>query len=256
MDDLTLSVIVATAVFLSGVIGLSLHRFLPEHHLSKETQDVIRLGTGMLSVLASLVLSLLITTAKTTFDSTDTAVREYSADLIVMDETLREYGEGALQARRFVREYTAKLISDVWSDRYHHRFLVENRAGSEILDHLREAIRALAPSNHDQQILAGEALQQATSLERERWLLIERAGATLSPIVIGIVVCWICAIFVSFGMNAPLHATIYSVFLILALAIGSAMFLILEMDSPFEGIMRISRQPVQTALHHMLPAGQ
>jgi hypothetical protein len=67
---------------------------------------------------------------------------------------------------------------------------------------------------------------------------------------------WVVAIFVSFGLNAPRHATMHAVFLVLSLAIGTAMFLILEMDSPFEGVMQISRQPVAIALGHMLPAGQ
>lgn len=251
MDAFALSVAVAAAVFLCGVLGLHLHRFLPEQHLSKETQDVIRLGTGMLSVLASLVLGLLISTVKTSYDENKTALRAYSADLIVLDGALLDYGAGASTARNLLRDYTSRLLIDTWSDQSQHPFLEENREAGEILERLREAIRSLEPTNHDQQLLAAQAHQSATALQRERWLLIERAGATVQPIVFVIVVCWICVIFLSFGMNAPQHTTIYMVFLTLSFAIGSAVFLIMELDSPFEGVVRISSQSVQTALDHM-----
>ena len=95
---LAISLTVAAALFLGGIAGFNLHRLLPEHHLSKETHDVIRLGAGMLSVLASLVLGLLIATVKTSYDSTNSALRTYAADITVLDETLREYGDGGTRS--------------------------------------------------------------------------------------------------------------------------------------------------------------
>lgn len=252
---LAISLVVAGAVFLSGIVGFNLHRLLPEHHLSKETHDVIRLGAGMLSVLTSLVLGLLIATVKTSYDNTNAALRTYAADLTVLDETLHEYGDGALEARRKLRDYTTRLLEDIWRHPDDQPFLVENRAAGELLEHAREAVRALSVATRSEQSLAGEALQIATSLLRERWLLIERAGSSLHPVVMVILVLWIAALFVSFGLNAPQHATMYAVFLVLSFAIGSAMFLVLEMDRPFIGLLRISGQPIETALGHMLPAG-
>jgi hypothetical protein len=256
MSALTTSMAVAAFVFAGGMIGLHLHRLLSERQLSKETQDVIRLGTGMLSVLASLVLGLMIATANTSCTSTSTAVRAYAADLTALDQTLRDYGDEALAARREVRNYTTKLLNDVWTRQYYHPYMVEDREAGSILEHVQESIRGLNPANHDQQWLADEGLRLSTSLLRERWLLIERTGPSVQPVMVVILVSWVAAIFVSFGMNAPRHATMHTVFLVLSLAIGSAMFLILEMDSPFDGVMQISGQPVETALEHMVPAGQ
>lgn len=256
MDGLAISVAVAAVMFVSGALGLNLHRFVPARHLTKESHDVIRLGTGMLSVLASLVLGLLITSAKTSFDSTSAAVRAYAADLTLLDDVLRDYGDGALAARQQVSDYTARLLSDVWTDRYGHPYMVENRAAGDILEHSFQAVRALTPANHQQQVLADNAMSLAVSLLRQRWLLIAHADTSVQPLVIGILVFWLAAIFVSFGINAPRHATMHVVFLILAVGIGSALFLILELNSPFDGPMRISSQPIQMALSHMLPPGR
>jgi hypothetical protein len=81
MNTIMTSLLVAACIFASGLAGLYLNRLLPKHHLSKETQDVVKLGIGMLSVLASLVLGLLIATAKTSYDATDHAIRNYAAEL-------------------------------------------------------------------------------------------------------------------------------------------------------------------------------
>jgi len=256
MNVLATSCAVTIIVFLAGVIGLQLDRLLPEGHFSKETHDIVKLGTGMLSVLASLVLGLMIASVKTSFDTKSSAVRTYATDLIVLDKMLRDDGGEALAARRELRDYTGRLLNDVWQSPHEHPFFVENREAGDLFEHVWDLVRELPANSHDQQILVSEALQIATSLLRQRWLLIERAGPSVQPLVIAILVLWVAAIFVSFGMNGPRHATMYVVFIVLSLALGSSIFLILEMDSPFQGALRISEKPLETALGHMLPQGQ
>lgn len=253
MNAIEMSLLISAFVFAGGVAGLHLHRVLPSNHLSTETQDVVRLGTGMLSVLASLVLGLLIATVKTSFDNTDTAVRSYSADLIVLDETLRDYGDTALAPRRLVRDYTALLLSRIWPTEGGSAFLVEHRDTGELMERVRESIRALTPVDAGQRWLMDQALQESTALLRARWLMIERAGPSVRPVVIEILVAWIVAIFISFGLNAPRNAIVYLAFAICALAIGSSIFIVLQFDSPFQGVLQISSQPMQSALAHMLP---
>lgn len=255
MTTTATSALIAGIIFAASLIGLALPRVLPERHLSKDTLDAIKLGTGMLSVLASLVLGLLIATVKTSFDTTASQVRVYSADLIVLDETLRDYGAATVPIRRMVRDYTAKLLNDVLlSD--NQPYLTENRQAGNMLEGIRERIRELPTGAPGQSWLVGQSLQIVTSLLRERWLLIEHAGPSVHPLIIWLLVSWIVAIFISFGINAPRHATMIAAFFVVSVAIGSSMFLVLEMDTPFEGVLRISSRPMQIALTHMLPPGQ
>lgn len=255
MDTSTTSLLVAAAVFASSLVGLWLHRLLPDGHQTKETLDVVRLGTGMLSVLASLVLGLLIATAKNAYDTTDTAIRSYAADLILLDETLRDYGDDALPPRRLLRHYTASLLHDVWPPTGGTPYLQDSRPAGVMMERVREAIRALKPVDTGQKWLQDQALQVNISLLRQRWLLIERGGPNVRPATIAILVSWVSVIFASFGLNAPRNATVVTAFLLCSLAIGSAIFLILQLDSPFSGVMRLSSQPMETSLAHMLPAG-
>jgi hypothetical protein len=256
MDALATSLTVAGCVLAGGVLGMHLHQLLPKKHLDSETHQVVQLATGMVSVLASLVLGLLIATAKSSFDSTDTAIRTYAADLIMLDETLRDYGDDAIPARRLLRDYTTLLLRDNWPLEGGRKFMVENRPAGDMLEHVREAIRALVQRDEGTRSLQAQAIDLSTALLRQRWRLIENAGPTVRPIAVAILVAWITAIFTSFGLNAPRNATVIGAFAVCALAIGSAIFLVLQLDTPFDGLMRISSQPVEVALAHMLPPGR
>jgi hypothetical protein len=249
MNHLIASLIVAACVFLSACIGLMVHRVQPESHRTKETLDVVRLGTGMLSVLASLVLGLLIATAKSSSDATDNDVRGFAAELILLNETLRDYGDAAAKPRDLLRQFTTQTLRDLWSNDGAPQ--IDNPRTAELLEHVREAIRALKPVDSGQQWLQDQALEINVSLIRQRWQLIERQGSNIRLVVVGMLVFWVAAIFASFGLNAPRNATVVVAFLVCALSIGCAVFVILEMDSPFQGVLRLSKQPLTNALAHM-----
>jgi hypothetical protein len=94
------------------MVGLWLNTWLPENHRSAASHDAIKLGTGMISVLASLVLGLLTASIKNSFDTTDGQFRTFAANLILLDQTLRDYGPDASSARKLLRDYTARAIED------------------------------------------------------------------------------------------------------------------------------------------------
>lgn len=248
MTSIAISLGCAACIFCGGVIGLNLHRLLPPRHLTKDTLDVIRLGTGMLSVLASLLLGLLIATAKSSFDSTELAVQGYAAELTELNEVLRDYGPGAAAPRDQLRVYVDRFVADLWPSAGQAPTIGGNPVAPTLLLHLREAIRALKPANEDQIALRKQAMEAAISLMRQRALLLEREAPSVQGLVLGVLVAWITAIFVSFGINAPRNSTIVAAFAICAVSIGAAIFLVLEMDSPLSGVLRISPLPVERVL--------
>jgi len=250
MNSITISLFVAACVFTGGLAGIGLHRVLPQEHLSKETQEVIRLGTGMLSVLSSLVLGLLIATAKGSYDASDNAVRRYDADIALLNETLRDYGGVASVPRDRLREYTQALLDDIWPTNGGAPHLSDEAAG-KLLQEVRARIRDLPVPDDGKLWLRGQALKINVDLLRERWLLIGDQGPSVSPIVLVVLVSWITVIFVSFGLNAPRNASVAGAFLICALAIGGSIFLIQEMDRPLVGVMQISSWPLKNVLPQM-----
>jgi hypothetical protein len=166
---------------------------------------------------------------------------------------LRDYGNDAAAPRALLRQYTAQSLQDTWPKDAKAPVMLENRASGIILEHVREAIRALAPVDAGQRWLADQALQINASLLRQRWLLIEQNAPSVRATVLVILVSWIVLIFASFGLNAPRNATVVAAFLVCSLAIGGSIFLILEMDNPFTGTLKISSAPMESALAHMTP---
>ncbi|MGH7155241.1 MAG: hypothetical protein ACREF3_15055 [Acetobacteraceae bacterium] len=251
MSAIQTSLAVTACVFAGGVIGLHLHRLLPESHRSKETLEVVRLGTGMLSVLASLVLGLLIASAKGAYDDTDHTIRAYSAQIALLNETLRDYGATAAAPHELLRRYVLLLLHDRATNDVRRKSILENDAAGALLEHVRETVRDLKPVDDGQRVLKTQAIATTSELLRQRWLMIEQQSRGVHGIVLAILVSWVVAIFVSFGLNAPKNATIVVAFLICSMAIGGAVFLILEMDEPLYGILQISTWPMQNVLAHM-----
>lgn len=251
MNALAVAAVVAACVMAGGLFGLRLRRTVPDSHFTQSTQDTIKLGTNMVSVLTSLVLGLLITTAKSSSSAIEREIRGYAAELILLDATLRDLGPDANTSRRLLRSYTAQTLQDVWPKRGDRPASFDDPSAGALLMQVRQAIRALSPADTAQRWLQEQALQATTSLQRQRWQLIEQAGSSVRPLIIVIVVCWIIVIFTSFGLNAEANATVAAVFFVCSISIGGAVFLVLEIDSPFDGLLRISDVPLRNALAYM-----
>jgi len=251
MNSITISLLVTACIFAGGLAGLYLNRVLPPNHLAKETQDVVKLGIGMLSVLASLVLGLLIATAKSSHDDTDRSVRSFAAELALLNEILRDYGGDASVPRDLLRDYTERLLQDGWPSDKDRPVQLEDEKARLLLEQVRQAIRALKPADDGQKTLQDRATNLNIDLLRDRWLLIEQQGPSVQGVVVVVLVSWVTVIFASFGMNAPRNGTVVLTFLICSLAIGGAIFLIMEMDRPLGGVMQISSWPLQNVLAQM-----
>jgi hypothetical protein len=115
---------------------------------------------------------------------------------------------------------------------------------------MRETL-SLSPMDEDQRWLRNQALKIAARLIQTRWALLVGAQGTISPILIGIMVVWVFIIFASFGLNAPRNATVIGAFLVCALSIGASIFVILEMNAPFDGLIMVSSTPMKNALAHL-----
>src|ERR1700733_8005605 len=190
MNSVTAGLLVAACIFSGGLGGLFLHRILPRDHLTRETLDVIKLGSGMLSVLASLVLGLLIATAKTSYDSTDLAIRNYAAELALLNETLRDYGAAASVPRDRLRDYTQRFLQEGWPTDGKRPVIVEDEKTRVLLEYVRESIRALKPLDKGQSALQDEAVTISLDLLRQRWLLIEQQGPNVQRVVLVVLVSW------------------------------------------------------------------
>lgn len=247
MSPMEVSWIVFACVFGGALLGMLLRNVLPEHHLSADSKDVVKLGMALIATMSALVLGLLIASAKGSYDAQSHEVIQMSANIIQLDRVLARYGPETREARGVIRRLVVSLDRN-WpggASRSEKLDSPEMRAGGASF---YEKIEDLAPRDDFQRSARNEALQLALDVGRTRSLLLEQAGSSIPTPFLVVMVFWLAVIFTSFGLFAPCNATVVATLLVCALSVSGAIFLILELDSPFAGLLRISDAPLRNAV--------
>jgi Protein of unknown function (DUF4239) len=246
LSPLALSCIIFALTVGGILLGVLLRWALPKQHLSKDSQDVVRLGVGLVATIAALVLGLLIAAAKSSFDTQSGQVRQITADLILIDNLLALYGPDALPIRQEMRSAVGPAVDRIWREKKLNRIgPFESSAASEkvYLD-----IQALMPKNDVQRSTQSRAVQATTDFAQTRLLLFVEADNLVPVPFLAILVFWLVIIFASFSLFSELNPTVFGFLVLFALSASCAIFLILELSQPFSGLMAISSAPLREAL--------
>jgi len=248
MDALGTSLI-ALAVILGGAFGgIWLRNVLPERHLADETKDVVRLGTGLIGTISALVLGLLIASANSSYDAQSGHIQHLAADIILLDQLLAQYGPEAKPAREDLRHAVDPVVKRIWR---------ESQSGSArqspvqvggVGQDMAAIILNLAPQNDAQRIINDRAIQTTADLAQMRFLLFEQSGGSLPLPFLVVLVFWLAMIFASFGLFARPNPILISALIVCAVSVSGALFLVLELNEPFTGLMQISSTPLRNAL--------
>jgi hypothetical protein len=116
------------------------------------------------------------------------------------------------------------------------------------VESIENQVRQLVPQTEVQRSLQSRAVQLCADLARTRWLLFLQGSNTIQSPLLVVLVFWLSALFASFGLVAPRNATVIAVMLVAALSVSGAILLILEMNRPLAGLVRISSAPLRDAL--------
>jgi hypothetical protein len=228
--------------------GMLLRAKLPERHLSDASQSVIKSGIGLIATMAALVLGLLIASANESYKSASAEISQITAQFILLDRVLAEYGPETTAIRKDLRVAIGPFVTRLWREGSSGA----EKAGPFVPDSEAEAlygrIRTLSPTNDLQHSLQEHALATVAQLAQTRLLLFAQSVSSLPTPFLVILAFWLVVIFFSFGLPAPPNLTIVFVLLICALSASAAIFLILEMSEPFTGLMMIPSAPLRAVL--------
>ncbi|MEI6085843.1 MAG: hypothetical protein WCS70_16280, partial [Verrucomicrobiota bacterium] len=221
----------------------------PGHHLNAEAKDSVRIGMGLVATMSALILGLLVASTKEVYDTERNNVTQMAAKVIHLDRALANYGPAAQPARAVLREAVEAALTRIWADHEASQSQVEpSLAWTEGLP---TAIQKLAPQTEAERALKAQATQFASDVGQMRWLLFEEMETSISVPLLVVVIVWLTIIYLSIGLFAPANATVIISLLLAALAAAGAIFLILELDQPFSGVMTISAEPLRNALQHL-----
>jgi hypothetical protein len=256
-----LLVIIIFALLLGASgIGMYLHDRLKEQHRSSETKDHVRLVVSILVTFTALVLSLMLSEVKGSFDTFDSHLRALAGDLSNLDIHLREYGPEAEPIRAMIRKYVAASIADSWRGepppsgdfpRFDGPIAAERPELGALLIQADAAIHKLDPPDRFRQRLTDSLSNQIDEALRARRQLLETSHDTIAWPLMLAMCAWLAVVFGVFGLLSPRNAVVYLSIVICAICVTSAVFLIDDFDSPIDGLLQAPSDSMRATLARM-----
>jgi len=243
MSPITVSFIVFVCVSGGAFVGMILRVALPERHISNQAEDVIKLGLGLITTMTALVLGLLISTAKGSYDLKRTQLAQIAADVILVDRSLALYGSETKEARSALRDLVAGMVGQIQSIRGNQPKR-EPGLKAETAD-FYQMVRRLAPRDDTQKSIKAEALAVSFEVGQIRALALAQQTSSIPTPFLLVLVFWLAIFFIGFGFFAPRNLT---ALFICALTVSTAVFMILAMDEPLAGFTRVSTEPLRNAI--------
>ena len=247
MGSITIALITFGCIFVGTLIGSALRNRLPQHHLSEDSKDVIKVGAGFIATLTALVLGLLVSSAKNSFDTISSSFTQNGAKVIALDRILVRYGPETKEIRQSLRSTLAGLVTRWWpedKDAVAGVPLLESQQGVELVC---DGILKLSPKTDSQKALQTQAVQTSIELAQGRCQMIEEIQVTLPTPFLVVLISWLTLLFACFSLLAPRNATNVAVLLLCVLSVSGAIFLVVEMCHPESGIIKVSSAPVLKA---------
>ena len=248
-----IGIVVFACTFGGALLGMWLRTTLPEHHLDAKSQDVVKVGIGLIATMTALVLGLVTASAKSSFDAMDTAVKQTAINILALDRVLARYGAETGEIRTGLQHAVGARIAMIWpqgSSPPATRDPMRSGGGLEA-ERLADALRGLKPRDDSQRALQSRAQDLAEGLLQARWLFFASTETSVPVPFLVILLFWLTITFASFGLFAPWNATVLTVLFVCALSVGSAVFLVLELGAPFDGLLKVSAEPLRYTYTHL-----
>lgn len=103
MSSLVIAFIILACMLGGMLLGLRLRHVLPEHHTRDDSKDIVKTTAGRMATLVALIIGLLVSSAKSSFDATNASLTQGGAKIITLDHFLSRYGS---EAKRFTLAFS------------------------------------------------------------------------------------------------------------------------------------------------------
>jgi hypothetical protein len=241
MISFLVAAVVLVIVFAGGAIGLQLQSALPEGYTTGGPRDTVFAVTGLVTLLLALVLGLLIWTAFGVYSLQKTSIQNLAIGGLRVDAALNDYGPEAAEGRKLLKLGIERTIGEIWSPASDGDFVANNyRAALGNLKERQAFLNSLQPSSDKQKAALAEATQAAQLIGQTR---LQMALALVDPVsypLLAIVVAWATCLFCGYGLLSKRHPMSYIVLAVGALAVASALEVIVDLSGPYSGWFRVS----------------
>jgi hypothetical protein len=241
--------LLAFGLALAGILlGSVMQRTLPKGQLSPDSKEVVKLSLGIVATLAALVLGLLVASAKTTYSAREGEINQITAYVILLDNLLAKYGEGAQAARASLRKAIPPMVDHIWREAQSVSVQSAPFKASAEGEAFYQQVQELQPTNDMQRGLKQRIIEVALDLAKARLLLFSHLGSSIPFPFLAVLLLWMTILFAGFSLMAPPNTITLASLIVCALSVSAAIFLILGLDQPFSGLMAIESESLMNAL--------
>ena len=239
--------------FGASVAGMLLQWVVPAQYLT-EAKGTVGAMVGLVTLLLALVLGLLIFTAFSVFTTQQAEAQSLGPVVIELDLALEQYGPEATLGRAGLRAALERSRARFFGDAKHGPQAYTFEETRATLHGLNSYFDSLEPSTEAQRQLLTSARDLAKKFAETQMLMARQLANPFPPYVLVVVVCWASALFLGNGLVATPNAVTICAHLAGAIAIGSAVFLMLELSQPYLGVVRLSSAGVDRLLQVLAEA--
>jgi hypothetical protein len=248
LHSLTLAPALFAGCMVAGLLGLWLRHRLAEHHLDDDSRGTVSNITGLIGAMTALLLGLLVANAQSSYDTVSDEVDQMAANLVELDRALGEFGPDAAEARALLKRVVTGEVDRIWPPGQ-ERANPDALSPTGVVRHRVSGMIASLPTQTEaQKDLLRHVLDLQAANARARVLVLNQVNNDLPLPIVLVVSFWIVTLFLAFGLLARSNAVVVIALLIGAASVGGAMFLVLELSRPFDGIMQISDSSMRAAL--------
>lgn len=248
MSSVLESCVVLVCILAAAGLGMAARVLLPERHVDEQARTHVFGSISVVATLTALLLGLMISTAQGERVLVSRELQDLSASVIHLDRLLMAYGPDADGARAALASYVTHKRDDLFPTTRGANPDPGNLATVTLLDHVQDALLALQPTNAAQEWRKSQALQRAAEIASAPWAIAEEDQESQGRPVVIILTFWLGILFAAYGMFMPRHVTAIAVLVLSAVAVTSAIFVILEAFSPFVGLIHIPSAPLDEAV--------
>jgi len=248
MSAVAISAVAFASIFGAMLLGMLLRSILPDRYLSAGSKEVVTLGTSVIATMSAVLLGLLISSTRTAYEEKRNQVIRMTADVIELDLILKDYGPEARSARQVMRDAVPSMIDSIWRENASQFRPDANAVPDAGAEAVLYQLVQLSPHDDDHRARRERALQVGLNLAQIQLLLFSQPVNAISTPFITVLVLWLTFIFGTFSIYTRANLLIVVVLLVCALAAASAIFLILDLDSPFAGLLQIPSAPLRNAV--------
>lgn len=252
MNSTYWTVLVAFAlIFGAAILGFALGKILPDQYRGGPTEKVVQNAVRMISLLSVLVLGLLVATAKGKFDASDGQSVRFAGSLMLLHAELVNYGPETDEIKDLLKKLTIASIAETWNLKDAVKPAPDDPPIPQLIETMQAKLLTLPPGSEYQRAMAKSAVEIVADLQRTRWLRKALEADDSPHVFVWVLMAWISILFLAFGLYAPPNLVTIAALLVCALSIAGAIGLVVDLESPFSGLVAVSPGPMQEALAKM-----